>query len=236
MIWLFEQYEFPFHLLTNSEVRAGHLAERFDVIILPDQSANSIIKGFEEGTMPPEYVGGLTLDGVKNLKSFVEAGGTVVCNKSSADLVIDHFDLGVENILKGVSAKEFNCPGSIVKMEYDSDHPIALGMPEDGLAFFSGAAMRDEFLGGYVFELATDGPPSEDQQSEPLPKIVARFPDESLLISGWLIGGEKVRGKAAVLDIPVGSGKVVLFGFNVVNRGQSLSTFKLLLNSLVKMR
>lgn len=180
----------------------------------------------------PDYVGGITLDGVQNLKSFAEAGGTILFSKDSVGVVIDHFNLGVENLLKDVSAEEFNCPGSIVKVEYATDHPSALGMPRAGIAFFSGAAMRDDFLGGYVFENPADAASPDAENTDALPRVVAKFPDESLLLSGWLIGEEKIRGKAAVIEVPVGSGRVVLFGFNVVNRGHTQSTFNLLLNSL----
>ncbi len=71
-----------------------------------------------------------------------------------------------------------------------------------------------------------------DVPEEDLPKIVATFPDEPLLLSGWMLGDEKLRKKAAVLDAKLGEGKIVLFGFNVHNRAQSWSTFKMLFNAM----
>ena len=65
-----------------------------------------------------------------------------------------------------------------------------------------------------------------------VPKIVARYPDESLLVSGWILGEQVIRKKAAILDVPVGVGRIILFGFNVHNRAQSYVTFKLLFNAL----
>ena len=64
-------------------------------------------------------------------------------------------------------------------------------------------------------------------------KIVAEYPDEALLLSGWILGDEKLRNKAAVLDIDFEKGKLILFGFNVHNRAQAYLTFKLLFNSLI---
>ena len=64
-------------------------------------------------------------------------------------------------------------------------------------------------------------------------KAVAEFPDESLLLSGYIKGDELIRKKASVLDIDFEKGKLILFGFNVHNRAQSYSTFKLLFNSLI---
>jgi hypothetical protein len=232
LIWLLEEFEFPFHLVPDGEIKAGNLRERFDVIILPDQAAASIIKGHDKDTIPPEYVGGITPEGVKNLREFAEQGGTVIFNKSSCDLAIDYFNLGVKNLLRDVPAKSFNCPGSLVKVEYDTDHPITFGMEEMGVGFFSGAGMRDKFLGGYVFANPQEIEPSDEDNPEPNVNVVARYPDESLLISGWLVGGEKIRGQAAILEIAVGRGRAVLFGFNVLNRGHSYSTIKLLFNAI----
>jgi hypothetical protein len=64
------------------------------------------------------------------------------------------------------------------------------------------------------------------------PEIIAAYPDESLLISGWMLGDELIRQKAAILEVPFEKGKVVLFGFNVHNRAQSYANFKLLFNAL----
>ncbi len=56
--------------------------------------------------------------------------------------------------------------------------------------------------------------------------LVATYPDEPLLLSGWMIGDERIRGKAAALDISLGEGKVLAFGFNVHNRAQARSTMR----------
>jgi len=228
--WVFDKYAFQYHLLTDAEVRAGSLRSRFDVIILPDQRASSIINGHRKGTIHPDYVGGITEGGVANLKEFVESGGILICNKSSGDLPIEQFKLPVKNILRGVPADSFSCPGSLLKVDYDSGNPVAFGMPERGMAFFSG---------GRVFEIVSDSTKENagstgkgaTQEDKP-PVVVAHYPDESLLLSGWLLGGERIRDKAAVLDVPFGTGRVILFGFNVHNRAQAFSTFKLLFNAL----
>jgi len=221
---IFENYDFTYHLLTDSEVKAGNLHDRFDVIILPDQSAGSITNGHRKGTIHPDYVGGITADGVENLKKFVEAGGTLICNKSSSDLAIRNFNLSVKNTLRGVPSDSFNCPGSILKVDYDTGHPVAFGMHERGMAFFSR---------GQVFELLPDTlETGEKDTGKQPPVIVAYYPDESLLVSGWILGDSIIRGKAAILDVQFGEGKVILFGFNVHNRSQAYSTFKMLFNAI----
>ncbi len=260
--WLFEEYNFPYHVLRDGEVKAGNLRLRFDVIVLPDQDADSILNGYRRGNIHPDYVGGITQQGLENLKEFVEEGGTLICNQSSTDLAIDSFYLPVRNILKDNKPEEFFCPGSIVKMDFDTDHPLAFGMQKRGIAFLRGsrrgiprvfeifsdeeeAAAADEKTAKEKEEEAEEKELTAEEKEEIAdekvkrenkrgitPIVVSRFPDEALLISGKLIGGEIIRGKPAVLDIPIGNGRVVLFGFNVVNRGHTHSTFRLLFNAI----
>jgi hypothetical protein len=83
-----------------------------------------------------------------------------------------------------------------------------------------------------VFEIVPDTNKTESGRSNQMPHIVARYPDESLLISGWILGDSLIRNKAAILDVPVGKGRVILYGFSVHNRAQSHVNFKLLFNAM----
>ncbi len=231
MSYVFDTYGIPFQALTNASIRAGDLAARFDVIVLADQGASQIIDGHRKGTIPPDYVGGIGDEGVIELREFVQNGGTLITNNSSSDLPIEHFDLPVKNILDGVPADSFNCPGALLKAEFKTDHPLAYGMPERGMVFFSR---------GRVFEIGEDDDEEEDdveeedsEDDEILVEIVATYPDEWLLLSGWMIGDEMIREKAAALDVSYGEGKIFLFGFNVHNRAQARSTMKMLFNALL---
>jgi glutamine amidotransferase-like uncharacterized protein len=64
--------------------------------------------------------------------------------------------------------------------------------------------------------------------------VVARYPDDvrDILISGYLDGGDALEGRAAVVDLEVGKGRVVLIGLRPQHRAQTLRTFKLLFNAL----
>jgi hypothetical protein len=230
--FLFDEYGFPYEDIHDADVRAGRLRDRFDVIVLPDQRPQQMVEGHAPGTMPPNYVGGMTEEGVANLKRFVEEGGTLVCNKTSLDLALTLFNLPIKNTVKGVPRKEFFVPGSILRMDYDTTHPLAYGMEPRGIGYISGA---------YAFEIVSDEEEAEkgDENGDILKmaaesgiRVVARFPDEPLLLSGFVVGEEKLRGKAAAIEAQVGRGTVVLFGFNVQNRAQAYATHKLLYNAV----
>ena len=63
-------------------------------------------------------------------------------------------------------------------------------------------------------------------------KTIAHYGEHDVLLSGWLEGESLMAGRAAIVEAPVGSGRVVLFGFPVQHRGQSHATFRLLFNAL----
>ena len=67
-------------------------------------------------------------------------------------------------------------------------------------------------------------------------KVLARFGERNPLLSGWVLGGERIAGKPALLEAEIGGGSVVLFGFPPNYRGQTITTWPLLFNALTYMR
>ena len=152
-------------------------AERFDAIVLPDQSPATLLNGHAKGSMPEEYVGGLGADGVAALRDFVEKGGTLVALDSAAGFAIDELRLPVKNVLAGVAPADFFCPGSILAARADPAHPLAHGLPETTPVWFEGSP---------AFEVEAGA-------------AVLRYGDEDPLLSGWLLGGERLKGRAALV-------------------------------------
>jgi len=64
-------------------------------------------------------------------------------------------------------------------------------------------------------------------------KVVAAYPEDEVLLSGWLLGEEYLTRKAAVVDTKYKDGRIILIGVRCQNRAQSHGTYKFLLNALL---
>jgi hypothetical protein len=203
--------------LEDAEARKGNLRAKYDAIIIPDQAARLVLNGHKAGTMPVEYTGGLGAEGVRSLREFVEAGGTLIALNRASDFAIEQFKLPVRDITEGLKRTEFYVPGSILRTELDTTHGIAKGMPKESIAWVEDSP---------VFEI------SDNSQAARV-RVIARYPTNvDPLLSGYLLGGERLKGKAALVEVTMGRGRVILFGFRPQYRGQSLATYPLLFNAI----
>ena len=212
--WVFDNWKVPYTSLVDSIVRAGNLHDQFDVIILPDQSPRELLEGLPP-RYPAPYAGGLGPDGSDALRQFVADGGTLIALNEASRFAIQALLLPVRNVLEAVSDEDFYAPGSIFRLELDTTQAVARGMPRETSGWFQ------------------DGPAFEVLDST-VTHVIGRWPDDParVLLSGWVLHPERIAGKAAILEVQQGSGRVLLFGMRPQYRGQSIVTYPLLFNSL----
>ncbi len=224
-----------FDSIRNSALHSGAWYRNYGVwrntVIFPDQPPNQILNGYAKGSMPDEYVGGVGKDGVENLKKFVEAGGTLVFLNRASDFAIEQFNLPIKDVTQGLARKDFYIPGSILRTELDLTSPIAKGMPKESIAWFENGPVFDVGSSSFSWPDANGKPPEGGTQNV---HVIARYPTDpkQILLSGWALGAEKIAGKAALVEVKVGKGRIILFGFRPQYRGQSLATFPLLFNAI----
>src|SRR5205807_2305176 len=181
--WVFDTWKVPYVSLVDSVVRAGRLKQKFDVIILPDQSPRELLEGLATRIYPAPYAGGLGDDGAQALRQFVDDGGTLVALNNASRFAIQTLLLPVRNVLEGLSDDDFYAPGSIFRIELDTTHAVTKRMPSQSIAWFESG-------------------PAFDVLDSSLVRIIARYPDDpdQLLLSGWVLHPDRVAGRAATAD------------------------------------
>ena len=214
--WVLEQYEFNLTSIHNADVRAGKLRQKFDAIIIADQNPRDIVDGFDANAIRPEYRGGIGDAGVQQLKQFVADGGTLITMGNACDLAIEHLPIPVRNLKRGLTRDQHFAPGAILNLEVDAQHPIGYGVASDTYGFYINSPFFS-IVEGFASQKTT---------------VVARYPNNNVIASGWLKGEDLMAGRAAVVSIDMNPGKIVLFGLRPQHRAQTHATFPLLFNAL----
>jgi hypothetical protein len=212
--WILDTWNIPYASLVDSVVRAGDLNRTFDAIVIPDQSPNDIVEGLDSD-YPAPYGGGMGEVGRRALMEFVNRGGTLVTFNNASRFAVETFDLPVRDAVEGLDNQEFYAPGTLFRMELDTTHPLTQNVPNGTAGWFQRS-------------------PAFEVESGSGLRVIAKYPDDpnDVLLSGWVLGEERLAGKAAMIEAPIGEGRVVLFGFRPQYRGQSIATYPLFFNAL----
>jgi hypothetical protein len=224
-----DDFSIPFITLHNKDIKESKkegLKSKIDVLIFASEMPELIINGkLPPGhrwaryftPLPPEYQGGIGKEGVEAIKTFVEKGGILVTLNEACNFAFKEFNVPVRNTLEKVSRSKFFCPTSLLRIKVDQNTPIGFGMGEETAAMFSNSLAFDTWIPSGTVDR----------------KVVAHFPVDNILLSGWLLGEEHLARKAAVVDVKYKKGRIILIGIRCQNRAQTHGTYKFLFNAML---
>lgn len=294
-----ETYGVPFTYMADKELATmTDLKSRFDVVIYPHTgvSPQGAVAGLPMTGQPIPYRrtaetpsfgtpdstsdirGGMGIQGLMNLYTFVEQGGTLITEGSTSTIFPEY------NLTPGVTVETppgLFVRGSIVRgMVSDPRSPLAYGIGETQIpVYFNQAPVLNAGgapnLGGFGGRGASvsqntspmanppavsafpslggtgmpeaappagrgggrGGPPGGaggrggagggPAANNNAPRVVLRFPADTtqMLLSGVLVGGSSLAGRAQLVHSPIGNGHVVSFGIRPFWRWQTHGTY-----------
>jgi len=233
----FDQFEVPFDLIFKERVRQGNLRGSYDVIVVPNQGRGSkgLVYDIEPHPGKPlaytksdqfknlgmygsseDITGGMGLEGVVEFRKFVEAGGTLITLGTASAFPAD---FGITRTVEAArTTPAFYAPGPIVQAEIlRPASPIFYGYTEKTIPV--------RWANGPLLTV-----PEKDREQQ----VLMRFPGgDASVLSGLMRGANEIRGRPAVLDVPEGNGRVVMFATNPCYRWQNYGEFGMLFNSIM---
>jgi hypothetical protein len=249
-----DQEGVPYTLVTQDDLRRGQLRARFDVILFPNTSGEfkRIVHGIDPEFGPLAYTktaeyashgvpngseditGGMGFAGAMHVEEFLHAGGVLLAVGNAGRLPVDG---GMVRRVDTVNNAP-STPGSEVRAKVvQRQHPLAYGYDEMTSVFRGNMALFDvakEDRALVVVQFGTKQVP-EDESTEKKSDGDKKSADEKkkLVLSGFVKEPDKIDGKPAVLDVPVGQGRVVLYAFNPLHRYLNHSDFRFVYNGIL---
>jgi hypothetical protein len=228
-----DYYKVPYQLIYKEQVLRGNLRSQFDLILVPSRSgdAKALVFDLEPANRPLAYkrttteralglygesediTGGMGLAGVTEITRFVQEGGVLV-TLGNASAFPAEFGI-TRRVDVQAPPPGFYAPGPIVQMEAKQPrHPVFYGYPSERIAV------------NYA-----NGPMLSVPYSKKPEWVVAAF--NGTVLSGLARGGSAMKNMPALLDIPVGQGRVLLFTTNPMYRWKNPGEFGMLFNVLL---
>jgi Zinc carboxypeptidase len=236
--YAFDQYEVKYDLIFKERVRKGNLRAQYDAIVVPNQGrgGKGLVYDIEPRTGKPplaytktdqfknlgmygesdDITGGMGLEGVVEFRKFVEEGGTLITLGTASAFPAD---FGItRRVEAGRTTPQFYAPGPIVQAEIlHSASPIFYGYTEKTVPV-----------------RWANGPLLTVQERDREQQVLMRFTGgDAGVMSGLMRGANEIRNRPAVLDVPEGEGRVVMFATNPCYRWQNFGEFGMLFNAVM---
>jgi hypothetical protein len=233
--YAFDHYETPYDLIYKERIKQGNLRDAYDVIVIPNQgrSAKGLVYDLAPKKKPLAYTktsefkylgdygtseeitGGMGLEGVLELRKFVEQGGLLI-TLGEASAFPAEFGI-TRTIDAGRPSTQFYAPGPIVQATIlQPTNPIFYGYTEKTIPV--------RYANGPFLTV-----PRVDRK-----QVLMQFPggDDNVL-SGLMKGANEIKNKPAIVNVPVGQGRVLLFATNPCYRWQNIGEFRMLFNAIL---
>jgi hypothetical protein len=234
--YAFDHFETPYDLIFKERVKKGDLRAAWDVIVIPSQARNAkgLVYDIAPKNKPLAYTktadfkylgdygeseditGGMGLDGVVELRKFTEQGGLLITLGEASSFPPE---FGITRTIESARpTSQFYAPGPIVQADVlKPAHPIFYGYTEK--------TMPVRWAGGPLLTV-----PRADRNEQ----VLMEFPGgDKNVLSGLMKGAGEITKRPAIVDVPVGQGRVLMFATNPCYRWQNLGEFRMLFNALL---
>jgi len=233
----FDQLGIPFAMINKDHLRQGNLKSKYDVIVFsncggrkgadivneidPERRGRLAFVRSNEfkhlGTpdSSPDITGGMGLEGVLNLQKFVEQGGLLIMLNNPSRVAVDYGLVRDVNVYTPSSS--FYNPGSLLKVEVANEkHSIVYGYEKEIAVFRNNS-----------------GPLLTISREKEKNVVLSYAKEGQVCLSGIVKNDAEIKGKPAIIDMPVGKGHVVLFTFNPFWRDLSHGSYMFVFNAIL---
>jgi hypothetical protein len=248
--YAFDYMGVPYTYMSDQKLADTKILDNYDVVIFPSAGTSSAaLLAAKPATGKPipwkrsaktpnlgtpdstdDTRGSMGLDGVMALERFIARGGLFITEGATARLPLDlGFTFGAVSV---APADSLWARGSVFRAQIvDKTSPIAYGYDQDNVPVYykQGSALFN--LGGGA---GGGGGRGGAAPAGPAARVILRMNSniDSLLISGGMLHGDEMTGKAAVVDVPLGKGNIVMFGIRPMWRFETHGSFAFVLNAM----
>lgn len=250
-----EQMGVPFTYISEQSLRRAGALDRFDVVVYPHVSAPAatLINGrpmvgpaipWKKTAATPnlgkwdetdDIRPGMGFDGLSTLRKFVERGGLLLTTGATSRLPIE---MGFNPTVSVTATTRLNARGGIFRgqtVAATAASPILFGYDKTSFPiYFNQTPVLSVTPRDTAANVDGIDPAILEQRERGRAKVILRFHEkaDSLLVSGLLVAGDELAGRAAVVDAPVGRGHVLMFGIRPLWRMESQGSFALAMNAI----
>lgn len=254
-----DQSKVPYHLIEKSELKAGGLNEKYDVIIAPSFGGRgtfkALLNGVDKKWSPLAYettpqtpshghivssvdiTGGYGFDGMTALASFMNEGGTFIGMGSGGSLAAQS---GITSKIS-MNRASINTPGSFIRMKItEATSPLTFGYDEMTYAFRGNTPLyrvgkddRNLVVAQFGTKKTPIRPWNKDKTKKDEDKAKKPKPKPLVLSGGILSGKKALNGAPAILETDVGKGEAIFFGWNPMHRHLNHHDHAFVYNALI---